>query len=120
MAEIQNSVSPVEKTMKPRKESVYIVPYQDLGIGDKINLRVVFLAWSVFFLLKIICRDEEWGLFLMSSYLLLLFIIPFFITKEVDNEDESTTEIVVAKFPSSSSTESSSEELGDLEDSLFP
>eukprot|EP00091_Calanus_sinicus_P010046 TRINITY_DN23369_c0_g1_i1.p1 TRINITY_DN23369_c0_g1~~TRINITY_DN23369_c0_g1_i1.p1 ORF type:complete len:103 (-),score=41.06 TRINITY_DN23369_c0_g1_i1:201-509(-) len=71
------------KEEKVVKKTEYILPYQDSGIGNMVNLRVVGIIWIILLLLKIICKDEEWGFFLMFTSLLLLFILPFFITKEL-------------------------------------
>ena len=61
----------------------YIIPYQDNGIGNMINLKVVGVFWVIMLLLMIFTQDNEWGFFLMYSTL-LLFTLPFFISEEVD------------------------------------
>ena len=76
--------------MDLRKEKIemteYIIPYQDNGIGNMVNLKVVGVFWVIMLLLKIFDQDNEWGFFLMFSTLLLFFTLPFFISKEVDVE----------------------------------
>ena len=57
---------------KVERKTEYIIPYQDSGIGNKINLKVVGVIWAILFLLKIICKDEDWAFFLMFTALLLL------------------------------------------------
>ena len=97
------------KEKKVVKKTEYIIPYQDSGIGNMVNLRVVGVIWAILLLLKIICKDEEWGFFLMFTALLLLFILPFFITKEVfiketnvDSSSSSTTTLELSSPPTSS------------------
>jgi hypothetical protein len=63
------------KEEKVVMKTEYIIPYQDSGIGNKVNLKVVGVIWVILLLLKIICKDEEWGFFLMFTALLLLFIL---------------------------------------------
>ena len=67
--------------MKTSK-SVYIVPFPDNGIGKMVNLRLVWLAWLIHLVFKIICEDSEWGFFLMATGLLLLFSVQFFIVSK--------------------------------------
>ena len=99
----------ISRTKKKEKIKMreYIIPYQDSGIGNKINLKVVgAICWIIMLLLKIICEDKAWTFFLMFSVLLLLFIIPFFITKEVIFEAENSSVVVtdVTEIESSSSS----------------
>jgi len=100
----------INKKNKTIKKTEYIVPYQDNGIGNKINLKVIGAIWFIVLLLKIICQDEEWGFFLMFSALLLLFILPFFITMEVDEieiieaEEQKVVTDVIARTETSSTT----------------
>ena len=96
------------QNMKPKvleRMTEYIMPYQDNGIGNKINLKMVSLLWLIILLWKIICKDYEWGFFIM----LLLFILPFFITKEMEVNMEETDDI--STIEDSSSTSSSSSEI---------
>ena len=46
-----------EDKLEGEKMAEYIIPFKDNGIGDKINLKVVGVIWTL--LLKIICKDEE-------------------------------------------------------------
>ena len=62
-----------------RTKSVYIRPYPDTIFGAPIVFRGVWILWLVHLLLKIICKDSDWGLFLITTGLLTLYSVQFFI-----------------------------------------
>ena len=77
--------------------SVYIRPYPDTCFGHPYVFRGVWILWLVHLLLKVclllkqsvfnimtflpqvLCKDSEWGLFLITTGLLVLFSVQFFI-----------------------------------------
>ena len=73
----QREVVCSELAMKTK--SVYIRPYPDTIFGSPIVFRGVWILWLVHLLLKIICKDSEWGLFLITTGLLTLYSVQFFI-----------------------------------------
>ena len=78
-------------------KSVYIRPYPDTCFGHPYVFRGVWILWLVHLLLKVcqllkqsvfnimtflpqvLCKDSEWGLFLITTGLLVLFSVQFFI-----------------------------------------
>jgi len=52
---------------------------EGLKTKDIILYKVIYAIWTVSLLLKLICQDEEWGLFLMVTALLLLYLFPVFL-----------------------------------------
>ena len=62
-----------------RTKSVYIRPYPDTIFGAPIVFRGVWILWLLHLLLKILCEDSEWGLFLVATGLLTLYSVQFFI-----------------------------------------
>ena len=62
-----------------RTKSVYIRPYPDTIFGAPIVFRGVWILWLLHLLLKILCEDSEWGLFLITTGLLTLYSVQFFI-----------------------------------------
>jgi len=63
-----------------KQEVTEEVKYKDFILYDII---VVGVIWTVSILLKLICEDEEWGLFLMVTAMLLLNLFPFSLTRSV-------------------------------------
>ena len=77
--------------------SVYIRPYPDTCFGHPYVFRGVWILWLVHLLLKVclllkqsvfnimtflpqvLCKDSDWGLFLITTGLLVLFSVQFFI-----------------------------------------
>ena len=59
--------------------SVYIRPYPDTFFGAPAVFRGVWILWLVHLLLKILCKDSDWGLFLITTGLLTLYSVQFFI-----------------------------------------
>ena len=59
--------------------SVYIRPYPDTFFGAPVVFRGVWILWLVHLLLKILCKDSDWGLFLITTGLLTLYSVQFII-----------------------------------------
>ena len=73
----QREVVCSELAMKTK--SVYIRPYPDTIFGSPIVFRGVWILWLLHLLLKILCEDKDWGLFLITTGLLTLYSVQFFI-----------------------------------------
>ena len=73
----QREVVCSELAMKTK--SVYIRPYPDTIFGAPIVFRAVWILWLLHLLLKILCEDSDWGLFLIATGLLTLYSVQFFI-----------------------------------------
>ena len=69
----------VRSELALKSKSVYIRPYPDTIFGAPIVFRGVWILWLVHLLLKIICKDSDWGLFLITTGLLTLYSVQFFI-----------------------------------------
>ena len=62
-----------------KTKSVYIRPYPDTIFGSPIVFRGVWILWLLHLILKILCEDSDWGLFLITTGLLTLYSVQFFI-----------------------------------------
>lgn len=69
----------VRSELMMKTMSVYIRPYPDTIFGAPIVFRGVWILWLVHLLLKILCKDSDWGLFLITTGLLTLYSVQFFI-----------------------------------------
>merc|ERR1711936_12103 len=84
-------------------------------------VKVIGVIWIILLLLKIICKDEEWGYFIMITTFLLLFLLSYFClplslsyfsARNVDTADEiiKVEEVAITKVNSSVEASSSSSE----------
>ena len=69
----------VRSELMMKTKSVYIRPYPDTIFGAPVVFRGVWILWLVHLLLKILCKDSDWGLFLFTTGLLTLYSVQFFI-----------------------------------------